>query len=55
MGSPQNPTKEQIATLEKAGMLETVGKPQKLKVTNGKLIVNTSLARQGVALLKLDW
>lgn len=55
MGSPQNPTKEQIATLEKAGMLETVGKPQKLKVTNGKLIVNTSLARQGVALLKIDW
>lgn len=55
MGSPQNPTKEQIATLEKAGMLETVGKPQKRKVTNGKLIVNTSLARQGVALLKLDW
>lgn len=55
MGSPQTPTKEQIATLEKAGMLETVGKPQKLKVNNGKLIVNTSLARQGVALLKLDW
>jgi xylan 1,4-beta-xylosidase len=55
MGSPQNPTKEQIATLEKAGMLETVDKPQKLKVTNGKLVVNTSLARQGVALLKLDW
>lgn len=55
MGSPQNPTKEQIATLEKAGMLETVGKPQRLKVTNGKLIVNTSLTRQGVALLKLDW
>jgi len=55
MGSPQNPTKEQIATLEKAGMLETVGKPQKLTVKNGNLTINTSLARQGVALLKLDW
>ena len=55
MGSPQNPTKEQIATLEKAGMLETVGKPQKLAVKNGNLTINTSLARQGVALLKLDW
>lgn len=55
MRSPQNPTKEQIAILEKAGMLETVGKPQKLKVNNGKLTVSTSLARQGVALLKLDW
>ena len=55
MGSPQNPTKEQIATLEKAGMLESVGKPQKLSVKNGNLTINTSLARQGVALLKLDW
>lgn len=55
MGSPQNPTKEQIATLEKAGMLEAVGKPQKLAVKNGNLTINTSLARQGVALLKLDW
>jgi xylan 1,4-beta-xylosidase len=55
MGSPQNPTKEQIATLEKAGMLEAVGKPQKLVVKNGRLTINTSLARQGVALLKLDW
>nr|WP_294796370.1 beta-xylosidase [uncultured Mucilaginibacter sp.] len=55
MGSPQSPTKEQIATLEKAGMLEAVGKPQKLAVKNGNLTINTSLARQGVALLKLDW
>jgi len=55
MGSPQNPTREQIVTLEKAGMLETVGKPQKLTVKNGNLLINTSLARQGVALLKLDW
>lgn len=55
MGSPQQPTAAQIATLEKAGMLESVGKPQKLKVNKGTLMVNTSLARQGVALLKLDW
>ncbi|WP_100342827.1 GH39 family glycosyl hydrolase [Mucilaginibacter auburnensis] len=55
MGSPQNPTKEQIAALEKAGMLETVGKPQKLNVKKGKLFVNAALARQGVMLLKLDW
>lgn len=55
MGSPQSPTKEQIAALEKAGMLEAVGKPQKLAVKNGNLTINTSLARQGVALLKLDW
>jgi len=26
-----------------------------LSVKNGNLTINTSLARQGVALLKLDW
>jgi xylan 1,4-beta-xylosidase len=55
MGSPQNPTAEQIATLEKAGQLETVGKPSKQKVTNGVLVVNISLPRQAVSLIKLDW
>jgi xylan 1,4-beta-xylosidase len=55
MGAPQNPTAVQIATLEKAGQLQTIGKPQKLNVTNGKLLVNISLPQQAVSLLKLDW
>jgi xylan 1,4-beta-xylosidase len=55
MGSPQNPTKEQIATLEKAGQLKTMGKSSKLKVTKGKAIVTIQLPRQGVSLLKMDW
>ena len=55
MGSPQNPTKEQIATLEKAGQLETVGRPVKKSVTGGKLVVDISLPRQAVSLVKLDW
>jgi xylan 1,4-beta-xylosidase len=55
MGSPQNPTKEQIATLEKAGQLKTVGKSSKLKVTNGKAVITIQLPRQGVSLLKMDW
>jgi xylan 1,4-beta-xylosidase len=55
MGSPQNPTAEQISTLEKAGQLQTIGKPEKLKVASGKLLLNISLPQQGVALLKLDW
>jgi len=55
MGSPQNPTTDQIATLEKAGQLETVGNPQKLDVKAGSLVVDIVLPRQAVSLLKLDW
>ncbi|TDD94709.1 GH39 family glycosyl hydrolase [Flavobacterium cellulosilyticum] len=55
MGSPQNPTSEQISILEKAGQLETVGNPQKLDVTLGNLVVDIVLPRQAVSLLKLDW
>ena len=55
MGSPQSPTAEQISTLEKAGQLQTIGKPEKLKVTASKLSLNISLPQQGVSLLKLDW
>ncbi len=55
MGSPQNPTAAQIATLEKSGQLETVGKPQKLEVKAGILVVEITLSRQAVSLLKLDW
>ncbi|MFV8376281.1 GH39 family glycosyl hydrolase [Flavobacterium sp. LB1P62] len=55
MGSPQNPTTAQIATLEKAGQLETVGNPQKIDVKAGTLVVDIVLPRQAVSLLKLDW
>jgi xylan 1,4-beta-xylosidase len=55
MGSPQNPTKEQVAQLEKAGQLEMLAKPAKQVVKNGMLKIKISLPRQGVALLKADW
>jgi len=55
MGSPQNPTAEQIKTLEKAGQLETVGNPQKLNVKASSLVIDIVLPRQAVSLLKLDW
>lgn len=55
MGSPQNPTTEQITTLEKAGQLAMVGKPKKLSVDKGALTLNIELERQAVSLLKLDW
>ena len=55
MGSPQDPTAAQIETLAKAGQLQTMGKPEKLKITSGKLVVHVALPQQGVSLLKLDW
>jgi xylan 1,4-beta-xylosidase len=55
MGSPQNPDKKQIARLEKAGQLETLGNPVKLKVKSGTATVALDLPRQGVSLVKLDW
>jgi xylan 1,4-beta-xylosidase len=55
MGSPKSPTKAQILVLEKAGQLETIGKAQKLAVKGNHLILNLSLPRQGVSLIKLDW
>jgi xylan 1,4-beta-xylosidase len=53
MGSPQNPDAKQIAALEKSGQLKMIGKPRKFDTTGAAF--EMELARQGVALLKLDW
>ena len=53
MGSPQNPDAKQIAALEKSGQLKMIGKPRKFDTAAGAF--EMELARQGVALLKLDW
>ena len=54
MGSPQQPTKEQIAQLEKAGQLEqTANKNEKVK--NGLLQMNVPLPRQGIVFYKIQW
>jgi xylan 1,4-beta-xylosidase len=55
MGSPQNPTAEQIAALEKAGQLEMLGSPQWVNIKNGALSVSFDLQRQGVSLIKMTW
>jgi xylan 1,4-beta-xylosidase len=55
MGSPQNPTSEQIAVLQKAGQLQTIGNVQELNTNANNLTLNISLPRQGVSLLKIDW
>ncbi len=54
MGSPQNPSKEQIAVLEKSGKLESVLN-KKVTVKSNTLKVPVVLKRQAVALIRLDW
>lgn len=55
MGSPENPTKEQIVMLEKAGQLTLLESPAFVKTNNGNLKLGIELPRQGVSLLKFDW
>jgi xylan 1,4-beta-xylosidase len=53
MGSPQAPTPEQYAQLEKAGQLAQLAPPQTLDVVNGRVRLTTTLPRQGVSLFLL--
>lgn len=54
MGSPENPTPEQYAVLEKAGQLTLLTSPTYVR-TNGMMRMALKLPRQGVSLLKFDW
>jgi xylan 1,4-beta-xylosidase len=54
MGLPQNPDSLQYAVLENESRLQTSGKPVILKMKNGRLVVNTSIQRQGVGLLLIE-
>ncbi len=55
MGSPTNPTAEQITELEKAGQLARYGDSKRQTVKDGQLIFSTTLPRQGVGLVTLEW
>lgn len=55
MGSPQNPTSDQIAILEKSGKLEMIHHPEKIKVSNGEVYIKMQLPRQAVSLVKLTY
>ena len=55
MGSPQNPTPDQIADLEKAGQLKTIGSEATIRLVKGQTVISTYLSRQGVSLFKLEW
>lgn len=55
IGSPQNPTQEQITELEKAGQLKLFTSPEWIKTTTEKTIRKIELPRQGVSLLTFSW
>ncbi len=54
MGSPQQPTPQQYAALEKAGRLQMLSEGR-ASVTGGRVMVKFLLPRQGVSLIKLTW
>ena len=55
MGSPHTLTPQQQNELEAAGRLTMADKPERIRVTNGLVKIESSLARQGVSLLLIDW
>jgi len=55
MGSPQPPSPQQYAALEKVGQLQELGPARQVSVKNGNVAVSFMLPRQGVSLIKLTW
>ena len=55
MGSPERPTAEQYAQLERAGKLHTLRAPEKIEVKQGRLRLAFTLPRQAVSLLRLEY
>ena len=55
MESPQKPTAEQYARLERASELQLLKSPEWVYPSNREVSVNFTLPRQGVSLLKLIW
>ena len=55
MGSPKQPTAEQIAILEKAGQLQILTSPEWITPKNGETQIKMKLPRQGVSFLHFKW
>lgn len=55
MGSPQQPTNEQIALLEEAGQLKTATSPKWISIEESETNLTLMLERQGVSLIKITW
>jgi xylan 1,4-beta-xylosidase len=55
MGSPQEPTDEQYAELDRIDGLAKIDEPQTVEARDGAATVKFTLPRQGVSLLVLEW
>lgn len=55
LGSPQQPSPEQYAQLERAGQLMTLGPAQQIHVDNSSAQLTFELPRQAVSLVRLTW
>ena len=55
MGAPANPTKAQIAELQKASELAQLGATSTVKTGDGKALVKMQLPRQAVSLIILSY
>jgi xylan 1,4-beta-xylosidase len=55
MGSPQQPTADQYAALEKAGQLTSMGGSKEITSQDGSVELSISLPRQAVSLFILNW
>jgi xylan 1,4-beta-xylosidase len=55
MGSPQDPTAEQYATLEAAGQLQLLDSPRWITPENGKIRLDVQLPRMSLSLLRITW
>jgi xylan 1,4-beta-xylosidase len=55
MGSPQDPSAEQVERLKAAGQLERMGSPRWVAVARGKAEVEIELPRESVSLLRIGW
>ncbi|MBI1895649.1 MAG: beta-xylosidase [Acidobacteria bacterium] len=55
MGSPQKPTAEQYAQLERAAALSLLSSPEWVKAQDGGVTLRFILPRQAVSLLQLEW
>lgn len=55
MGTPQSPTPEQYAQLERAGQLQQLESPRWVSARDGLLEASFDLPRNGVSLIQFSW
>ena len=55
MGSPQQPTAEQYAVLERAGQLQLAESPRWVHSKDGQVKTSFTLQRHGVSLIRIAW